>query len=843
MERKLPRGGWPAASSYLPEAFTSDPDRLARFEREAKVLASLNHPNIGSIYGLEEAEGGKFRALVLELVEGPTLADRIKQGPIPIDEALSIAKQIAEALEAAHERGVIHRDLKPANITVKDDGTVKVLDFGLAKALAGDAGSDPSESPTLTAAATQMGVIMGTAAYMSPEQARGKTVDRRSDIWAFGCVLFEMLTSTRAFGGDDVTDTLASALRAEPEWNALPADTPSGMRRLLRRCLRKEPRERLRDVGDARLELADAEEPTVTTVVPRSVTRRVWWSVAAVALLIASYAAGVWRGGEEVPPVEWSGELLGGPSVAMGPRVSPDGQMLAFEAMVDGLTQVGIMQLQSRQWEILTDGRSRGLVRQVAWSPDSSSVYFDRFTDVPRGVFRVPVFGGGEPQLMVPQAMTPEPLQDGSLMFVRLNEQRQQQIFRFWPETGRIDALNGIIATAARRPTLRASPDGRDVLFFGRPLDRLGSPDHLYGIDLESGTLQRLAEDTSFSQYNWTFPLAVTRDGTEMLVDIVSGNLHRIVALPRSGSGQRPLLSLTSQPIRIDVGRDGAIYVDLWERPTELLISDATAPDSVARTAISNVSNPTAPKLLPLPDGRILMTRQIAGRSSVMAFTPGGRFVPLFETQEETSGPMALVGRDMVALLVGSEPDQALALASTSDGRIDRRFDTIATSEILSVAGSPDGRTLYYAASGNVSAIDLETSTSHVLHPGEAVAIDPTGDYAVVALEEQGGVRLVKVFLADGRAEDIPNRSEFALATEPIEPNAIARDGRIVVRIAPNDLWFFPTGILDPGTGRIERAWPEIDADMFGGWAEDGRLIAGAMFVNSSLWRFSPQAP
>ena len=198
------------ALKVLPEAFTADPDRLARFEREAKVLASLNHPNIGSIYGLEEAEG--VRALVLELVEGPTLADRIKQGPIPIDEALPIARQIAEALEAAHEQGVIHRDLKPANIKVKADGMVKVLDFGLAKAFQPDAG-DPglSASPTisLTAAATQMGMVIGTAAYMAPEQAKGKPVDKRADVWAFGVVLFEMFTGTRPFAGDDVSETLA----------------------------------------------------------------------------------------------------------------------------------------------------------------------------------------------------------------------------------------------------------------------------------------------------------------------------------------------------------------------------------------------------------------------------------------------------------------------------------------------------------------------------------------------------------------------------------------------------------------------------------------------------------
>ena len=202
------------ALKVLPDAFTSNPDRLARFEREAKVLASLNHPNIGAIYGLEKS--GDTRALVLELIEGPTLADRIKRGPIPLDEALAIAKQIAEALEAAHEAGVIHRDLKPAKIKVRDDGTVKVLDFGLAKALDPSPEGDPSQSPTLTAAATQMGVIMGTAAYMSPEQARGKTVDKRADIWSFGVVLYEMLTGTRAFEGDDVSLTLADVMRAEP---------------------------------------------------------------------------------------------------------------------------------------------------------------------------------------------------------------------------------------------------------------------------------------------------------------------------------------------------------------------------------------------------------------------------------------------------------------------------------------------------------------------------------------------------------------------------------------------------------------------------------------------------
>ena len=244
------------ALKVLPQAFTDDPDRLARFEREAKVLASLNHPNIGHIYGLEEAEGQK--ALVLELVEGPTLADRIAEGPIPVDEALPIAKQIAEALEAAHEAGIIHRDLKPANIKVREDGTVKVLDFGLAKALDPNPTGDPSQSPTLTAAATQMGVIMGTAAYMSPEQASGKPVDKRADIWAFGCVLYEMLTGRAAFEGGDLSEVLAGVIKSEPNWEVLPANLPPALDVFLHRSMQKDARQRVRDIGDVRLAMAGA---------------------------------------------------------------------------------------------------------------------------------------------------------------------------------------------------------------------------------------------------------------------------------------------------------------------------------------------------------------------------------------------------------------------------------------------------------------------------------------------------------------------------------------------------------------------------------------------------------
>src|SRR5438093_7012184 len=244
------------ALKFLPEAFASDPDRLSRFQREAQLLASLNHPHIAAIYGLEEA---KPNALVMELVEGPTLAERIAQGAIPIQEALPIAKQIAEALEYAHERGIVHRDLKPANVKWTKDGAGKVLDFGLAKALSDDPMSpEVSNSPTLSAVATRAGIILGTAAYMSPEQAKGKTADRRSDIWSFGVVLYEMLSGRRLYTGETAAETLASVLKTDPEWTALPADIPASVRRLLRRCLEKDPRRRTQAIGEARIAIDDA---------------------------------------------------------------------------------------------------------------------------------------------------------------------------------------------------------------------------------------------------------------------------------------------------------------------------------------------------------------------------------------------------------------------------------------------------------------------------------------------------------------------------------------------------------------------------------------------------------
>jgi serine/threonine protein kinase len=289
--------GRDVALNVLPEAFARDAERMARFQREAKVLASLNHPNIASIYGLEDS--GSTHALVMELVEGPTLADRIKSGPILIAEALAIAKQMCDALEYAHERGIVHRDLKPANVKVTNDDVVKVLDFGLAKAIEGDAASmDIATSPTISRMATMAGVLLGTAAYMSPEQAKAKAVDRRADIWAFGCVLYEMLTGRMAFSGETVTDTLAAVIRAEPDWSQLPAATPIRVRVLLQRCLQKDPKQRLQAIGDARIAidevLSGAPDPSLAGAARISAPlwrRALPWAIAA-CLAIALAALG-----------------------------------------------------------------------------------------------------------------------------------------------------------------------------------------------------------------------------------------------------------------------------------------------------------------------------------------------------------------------------------------------------------------------------------------------------------------------------------------------------------------------------------------------------------------------
>ena len=382
------------ALKILPDLFATDPDRLARFRREAQLLAALNHPHIGAIYGLEESNG--MEALVLELVEGPTLADRIAAGPLPLDEALPIARQIVDALEAAHERGIVHRDLKPSNVKVRPDGTVKVLDFGLAKALDDTAApaADPAFSPTMTARATQVGVILGTAAYMAPEQAKGRPVDKRADVWALGCVLYEMLSGRRAYEGEDVSDTLAFVLTKAPDWSAIPAGTPVPIQRLLRRSLEKEHRRRLADLSDVRLELDDASIEPAPAAYPNTTSRRerlIWASLVVVFALAAMVLAMRAFGPVPAPP-ELRLNIVTPPLLDSSLAISPDGRSLAFAAGQSNRWLLWVQSLESGTARPLpgTDGG-----RLPFWSPDSTSIGF--FTEA--HLKRVNI-GGGAPQVL-----------------------------------------------------------------------------------------------------------------------------------------------------------------------------------------------------------------------------------------------------------------------------------------------------------------------------------------------------------------------------------------------------------------------------------------------------------
>jgi len=503
------------AIKVLPASVAGDADRLARFQREAEVLASLNHPNIAQIHGLEKSGG--TTALVMELVEGPTLADRIALRPMPVDEALEIARQIADALEAAHERGIIHRDLKPANVKIPPDGTVKVLDFGLAKAM------DPvglsavaSQSPTITSPAmTQVGVILGTAAYMSPEQARGKAIDKRADIWAFGCVLYEMLAGKRAFGGDDVTATLARVIEREPDFDVLPSSVPERIRPALRVCLRKDPKHRASDIRDVRLAIEGAFDTSASSVAggittPPSMS---WRGVAVNALWLAVGAvtagAGVWIATRPSPPAVTRLMITTPPSVAFtmdgntrdlaitrdgsrivyvgsngaqsvlvrrsvdnveaipfagvgtmqslatleNPFISPDGQWVGWMSNEGNFTSIRKVAMAGGPAVVV--GRIRGSPRGASWSADNTIVVAT--SDASSGLWKISAAGGDPSPLTTP-------------------DQRAGERDHFWPEF---------------------LPDDRGVLFTIVPAS--GSIDNaqIAVLDLRTGNTKILLRDGS----------------------------------------------------------------------------------------------------------------------------------------------------------------------------------------------------------------------------------------------------------------------------------------------------------------------------------------------------------
>jgi serine/threonine protein kinase len=562
------------AIKVLPAAFANDSDRMARFEREAQVLASLNHPHIAAIYGLEESDG--MRALVMELVEGPTLGEQIGRRAMTLEETLPIAKQIAEALEYAHEKGIIHRDLKPANVKLTADGNVKVLDFGLAKALEAPAPAvgNPSISPTLTIEGTRAGMILGTAAYMSPEQASGKPADRRADIWSFGAVLYEMLTGKKPFEGESVSDTLANVLKLDPNWDALPAATPAAIRRLLSRCLTKDRKQRLQAIGEARIALENPAKPE-TTAPSRS------WLVIAVAMIILTSAFGwiAWRATWPVdhPLMKFSSELAPGPNgtsrlddtilAASQPgtwlALSPDGMRLALEVRdADGKFRLATRRLDENRFTSLPGTENP---TSPFFSPDGQWIAF--FGD---GKLRKMPVHGGAPVVLCGAENSPSGSwgdddniiaslnREGGLARipsaggepVRITELKQGELMHRWPQL--LPGSEAVLFTAytgggpedASIEILSFKTHRRKTLIRGGVMGRylMASDGHAYLIYLHQDTLLAAAFDAG--------RLAIKGTALPILDDVGTFNIRGPGDFDVSRTGAFVYVSGRSEPER-----------------------------------------------------------------------------------------------------------------------------------------------------------------------------------------------------------------------------------------------------------------------------------------------------
>jgi serine/threonine-protein kinase len=552
------------AIKVLPEGFAQDAERVARFQREAQVLASLNHPNIAAIYGLEESDG--IRALVMELVEGPTLADRIAAGPIPVNEALAIAKQIAEALEVAHERGIIHRDLKPANVKVTPDDKVKVLDFGLAKISSNETPSDDlSHSPTMIKG-TQAGMILGTAAYMSPEQAKGKIVDKRADIWAFGCLLFEMLSGKQSFSGETLTDTLAAVVRAEPDWDALPATTPDAIRRLLRRCLTKDQKKRLRDIGEASIQIektisgeadesaGDIQSHAQSHAMMMRASRRLRllpWAIAAVAIVATGLTIGQrWtRNPDASRPVKRFVLAPTAPGRLTSVLLSPDGTRLISTVRVSGRGQL-FERLLSAPDARPIEG-SEGAIDPF-FSPDGKFVAF-----FANGLLKKVSLSGGAPETICKAQNDRGAVwgADDSIVFAPGTD---VPLYRARASGGPAEVISTLDVSARERSHRWPDvlPDGKSILFtvayeVGNPLDDAS----IAVLDLATGKHKTIIKSAGFARYSPTGHIVYARHGG---ITAVPFNAERLeVTGPPVTFPENVLMSVTNGGAQFSFSRNG----------------------------------------------------------------------------------------------------------------------------------------------------------------------------------------------------------------------------------------------------------------------------------------------
>jgi len=777
--------GRDVAIKVLPEMLASDPERLARFEREARVLASLNHPNIAAIYGVEDSTSVK--ALVLELVEGPTLQDRIEAGAIPVEEALPIARQIAEALEAAHEKGIVHRDLKPANVKIDPAGNVKVLDFGLAKALDPAVSSSPdlSHSPTLSIG-TQAGMILGTAAYMSPEQARGKTADKRADIWAFGVVLWEMLTGRRLFAGETVSDTLAAVLRQEIDWSVLPAGVPPAVRRLLARCLERDPRNRLHDVADARIELDEAqraggETAAVPATAPgsRAKSALLPWAVAAAA--VAAAVGAIWKAR---PPRLEVAHL----SVALPPGVhldadtpnqsqivaiSPDGSVVVFRGRGKDAAMLYRRPIGAGEAQPIP-GTEDGF--DPAFSPNGESLVF-----CSSGKLRRIAVGGGTPVDLAEDAGCRGTAwgADGTIVFSPTVNSGLWSV----PAAGGAPKPLTTLNDAAGERTHRwpeISPDGKTVFFTVGTRDKPGDYDdaRIDAVAISGGNRRVVYRGASFLRCLERGEYLLARSGDLLRAHAAAGAEIRDAPVPViRGIGGDP--------------RSGVAFVAAARNGTLAAIFGVSTHDTDEIAAIDRT-------------GKISPTAIGPGQYDSLALSPDGRRLAIAE------GPGG--GRNTNIWIVDIADGNALQL--TSDGKAG------------SSRWAPDGKSLVYSPTAGDALFRMAADGRGVRET--LCQFTDSVPISVDSFDPGGATLLVTRYGLTGHRADVDAIAMAGshavtpfLATEAPEMNAV---------ISPDGRWVAYTGDYERGQQIYVQAYPTLagrwqlsrDGGIRPRWSADG---------------------